>query len=730
MKQVLMLICMCVFLNSFSGDTTKIRVHDNRDMTWYGNYDEWGVFPDGSKSYRKIYLHYTMGCASSGCSDWDYTTKIEVLHKTGDIDSILHTDPTFTVNGQIIDSVMFSDTAYVYFWDSSTNQVDSTLSLSLEIIEFNDPNNPATPTDTNYVFQSGFYNMIFDSLGLVIDSFYVVPENINFISYYNWHSYFDVVEPFELARVITPYGSGLSNDWKFTHVFDITDFAQILKDSVEIRAHYSGWSSGFSATLDFEFIEGIPPRNVNSIQNIYRGSCGYPNSSTFESNCLYPKTFYIDQNSKNAMIKMTTTGHGFDNNINAAEFKEIDYFVKIDGALTHIQNNWDDKCGVNPIYPQGGTWIYDRANWCPGTKAEAFDHEITDYITPSDSLEINIDFDSYIWSGSQTPSYIIDCQLFLYQEPNWNNDVEITDIIKPSLKDEYSRMNPICGNPLIKLRNYGSSLLTSVDIEYGVNGGAIHTYKWTGSLSFLQEEEVELPALNSWSGDKDIFEVRLKNPNGLADEYEDNNYMESSFTPVPVYQSTFAVWTQTNLANETSWDFYKMDGSVYASSHPFMQTNTQYRDTISFDNGCYTFLAVDSDEDGLDFWANNDGTGYIRFRNTPGTWFTDFNPDFGSEIRQQFIVGNYVSPLSIKEQSSINFEIYPNPTNGTLYLNGIFNNNTELICMNVLGDIVYQELLVGINKEWTIDFSFLPTGVYSIQVSNTEGTAIKKFIKE
>ena len=209
---------------------------------------------------------------------------------------------------------------------------------------------------------------------------------------------------------------------------------------------------------------------------------------TFESNCLYPKTFYIDQNSKNAMIKMTTTGHGFDNNINAAEFKEIDYFVKIDGALTHIQNNWDDKCGVNPIYPQGGTWIYDRANWCPGTKAQAYDHEITDYITPSDSIEINIDFDSYSWSGSQTPSYIIDCQLFLYQDPNFNHDVEITDIIKPSLKDEYSRMNPICGNPLIKIRNYGSSILTSVDIEYGVEGGVSHTYTWTGNLLFLQEE--------------------------------------------------------------------------------------------------------------------------------------------------------------------------------------------------------------------------------------------------
>ena len=142
MQIIRLLICICVYANIYAGDTTKIRVHDATDMTWYGNYDEWGIFPDGSQSYRKIYLHYTMGCASSGCSDWDYTTKIEVLHRTGDIDSNLQTSPLFTVNGNIMDSVMFSDTAYVHFWDTSYNRLDSIFSSILEIIEFNDPNNP------------------------------------------------------------------------------------------------------------------------------------------------------------------------------------------------------------------------------------------------------------------------------------------------------------------------------------------------------------------------------------------------------------------------------------------------------------------------------------------------------------------------------------------------------------------------------------------------------------
>ncbi|MBT6808704.1 MAG: hypothetical protein HOA52_04365, partial [Flavobacteriales bacterium] len=66
MKKVLLLVLTIFTLNTFASDTTIIRVHDATDMTWYGNYDEWGVFPDGSETYRKIYLNYTMGCASTG----------------------------------------------------------------------------------------------------------------------------------------------------------------------------------------------------------------------------------------------------------------------------------------------------------------------------------------------------------------------------------------------------------------------------------------------------------------------------------------------------------------------------------------------------------------------------------------------------------------------------------------------------------------------------------------
>ena len=60
-------------------------------------------------------------------------------------------------------------------------------------------------------------------------------------------------------------------------------------------------------------------------------------------------------------------------------------------------------------------------------------------------------------------------------------------------------MNPICGNPLVEIRNRGSEFLTSATIQYGVEGGELSTYEWTGAMDFFESSLVELPAPN-WSG--------------------------------------------------------------------------------------------------------------------------------------------------------------------------------------------------------------------------------------
>ena len=650
---LLSLFTLSLSILVFAGDTTTVRIHDNTDMTWYGNYDEWGLLPDSTNDYRKIYLHYTMGCATGGCSDWDYTTQIFVRHRTGEVDTAFN----------------------------------------------------------------------------------------------------EIIENYELARVITPYGSSLDNNWQFTTTFDITDFMQILRDSVEIRCHYSGWSSGFSATLDFEFIEGTPARDLVKIENIYSGNYNYTSSNDFETNKLVPKKLLIEQNSTAAMVKMISTGHSFDNNINAAEFNPVNYHLKIDGTQTHTQYNWDDDCGENPIYPQGGTWIYNRANWCPGKRAQAFDHEITPYINGGDSIEINIDFDSFSWSPhpgtscpiqggicyngglGQTPVYIIDCQLFQYESPNFSNSAEIIDIIKPSFKDEHSRKNPICGQPLIKIRNYGSAPLTTLEIEYKVIGGATNSYNWIGNLAFLETEEVELPNLNSWAGSDNIFEVTLKNPNGQTDEYGANNSMQSEFATVPEYPESFVLWFNTNNGavggvSESSWKFLDQTGNVLLASGG-LAPNTQFKDTVDFLPGCYTFLVEDTDEDGLDFWANSDGSGMVRFRGNegPGPILKSFDADFGSNIIHQFRIAGSLSANELF--NSDNWEIFPNPTKHNIVIEGNSDNKTEISIINNLGKIVFTTNLN--NAEFiseTIDISHLKNGLYFLQITNSKNRISKKIVKQ
>ena len=95
MKKTSFIISLILSIYSFA-DTTFVTVHNNVDMTWYGSYNEWGEFPSGQDNYSKILMHYTLGCASTGCSGWDYTTNVNLRHRYKDSTNIC---PNFIYNG-------------------------------------------------------------------------------------------------------------------------------------------------------------------------------------------------------------------------------------------------------------------------------------------------------------------------------------------------------------------------------------------------------------------------------------------------------------------------------------------------------------------------------------------------------------------------------------------------------------------------------------------------------
>ena len=150
----------------------------------------------------------------------------------------------------------------------------------------------------------------------------------------------------------------------------------------------------------------------------------------------------------------------------------------------------------------------------------------------------------------------------------------------------------------------------------------------------------------------------------------------------------------------------------------------QYRDTIEFESGCYTFKVTDLGENGLDYGYNNDGIGSIKLRNVPGTTFKDFHPDFGSNIIHNFRVGSILSNAQIIEQ----LIIYPIPATNEIIIEFALGNFEVLEILDNSGRLVREINSITNKSQIKIDISNFIKGVYF--VASKDKKIFKKFIKQ
>ena len=714
------------------GDTIKILAHQNVLWDWYGSKDKWVKFPKDTTRFEKIIMKYTLGCPSTGCSQWDYTTKIEAAHHTGKIDSILVQAPNFRVNGNIVDSFKYKlDTTWVTFYDTSNMLTDSFKNQSSKVYLFTNPTFPLVVTDSFNAWPAGYYNYYFDNNGNKNDSLWVGIDNSLYLVYTPTYKKFAVVENIELGRIITPYAGNFPNNWQWTWYFDVTDYAPILKDSVNIRAFYGGWQNGFTVSLSFDFIEGIPPRDAIKVENIYSsGMGGFPygiSSNPIES-YLTPKQVPVSPLAVNTKLKVTQSGHSFGGNLNCAEFCAKNYYINVNGAQQFSQQVWRDDCGMNPLYPQAGTWLYDRSAWCPGDKTLSFEHELTPFVTPGTTATIDMDMDPYTYSGGASfdPNYIIEAQLISYKAPNFTNDVAVIDIIAPNKDQNHLRFNPICGSPVIVIRNTGTAELKSLKINYRVEGGTVFTHNWTGNLKFMESETVALPPMTGDFTQGGKFFVTVYEPNGTADQYTPNSTMTSVFGGVPVIEQDFIVYLLTNkAANENSYEIKDINGNVVFSRNN-LSNQTTYRDTLALVGGCYEFVFKDTGKDGLAFFANSDGNGQLRFMKPAGGIYKTFNADFGTETRYQFFVNR---SSGVKDHlSQFSLEVYPNPASDevNIYLNATSSRDFNVRIFNNIGQLVLEKK--STEEILQIRTAEYPKGFYTIMVESDGQMVTKKLL--
>ena len=646
-------------------DTVKIKSHHQVDLTWYGDYDEKVLFPS-EKSFEKILMDFTMGCASGGCSDWDYTVSVFLMNPTGSFDS------TVTV----LDTVRFEP--------------------------------------------------------LEIDTTWEVNESI---------------EKFELARLITPYGgymdgyiSGDPNDlfddsWMHSYVFDVTDFAPLLRDTSLIRVHYGGWSSGFSATLNFDFIEGTPPREVLQIENMYPVD-EYTYRSLADDECFPAITKTFDESIRGVALKSYISGHKHAGPENCCEWTPKNHFLSIDHQVVSQWSVWKD-CGMNPIFPQGGTWAFDRAGWCPGSAVDLKVNELTEFVNTDLSYSLDYSVEPYQNTGEDTGTFIVSNTLFSYGPISFEKDLEITDILKPTRKDKWKRMNPICAGPLIEIRNRGSEKVSSARIQYGLKGGELSIFDWTGELEFLESALVELPEPN-WKDLNDASEF-VVNIIHNGDEYLFNNTLSTDFDLPEVLPSDFIVsfktqnsFGPTNRASESSLQVYNGVGELVFDDSSFSESNTWYHDTLRLNPGCYALFFKDLKQDGInEYWYSGESysaAGMLQIRNLEGVLLKTFPDDFGQQIDYQFTIN---PSLHIGVLDTIGLNLYPNPSEGYLHVNISLGHpqtvHVRIVNSNGLEVSRFVRMNYTVGTE-LLDLKNLSPGVYYCSLRTQETETTKKFV--
>lgn len=531
---------------------------------------------------------------------------------------------------------------------------------------------------------------------------------------------------FQIMSFVTPYGNGISfGSTGKTWTFDVTDFTPILTGSKRMTMELGGqWQEDMD--IKFLFIVGTPVRNVLDIREIWRTeSKSYTdiiNNVRFE-----PRNVTMMSGADKFVIKTAITGHGQE-----GEFIPRTHFVNVNGGGNEFEWQVWKECAENPVYPQGGTWIYDRAGWCPGMATDIRTNEITGLVTAGQSALI----DYGVQTASGTSNYIVSNQLVSYGPFNHSLDAGIVEVMNPSSRIEYARSNAICQNPKIRVRNGGSNEITSLSIKYYVNSESnSETYNWVGTIGAGNDIEIDLPSpLSLWNtvsqGGENTFVVEVLSANGAMDQYVHNNKYTSVFELTDFVPSNFVVVFKTNnVPNESSYELLDDNGTVLLSRSG-MSANTVYKDTVNLYTSCYKFKVYDSGDDGISFFANNDGTGYVRFTQLSGATIKNFNPNYGDGFEYNFTTN---SPLSVGDvQNEERLIAYPNPTNGEVNfsLNG-FENMVSIRVYDIQGNEVIQEEIQMLNTNYygKINLADFPSGVYFLRTIDGTNNAQVKIVK-
>lgn len=301
-----------------------------------------------------------------------------------------------------------------------------------------------------------------------------------------------------------------------------------------------------------------------------------------------------------------------------------------------------------------------------------------------------------------------------------NNDVELSSFT--NMIDNYCKT---AFSPKVAIRNNGNTPLTSLDINYKVNDGEVMTYNWTGNLPFLGKTEIELPEISYELMDENHLQVYIDQVNQVADEYHKNDTLMHNFSSALQASRNILVKIRTdNSPEEVTWEIKNNNGEVVFSGGPYADANTIYNEETTLEaDGCYEFFIYDAGGNGL---CCTNGTGFYRI--SSGSVNIAQGTQFENMISAQFdVVSVGVNTLPVVTE----FEVYPNPASGQLFIEYTpeRNRTVKINIFNQLGQSVYANEILSpsdLTQKLQINTGNWTSGIYMIRLDNGSGVRSSK----
>lgn len=525
----------------------------------------------------------------------------------------------------------------------------------------------------------------------------------------------------ELARMLTPYGGLFRQDWHFAWASDVSDLWPVLRDSVELIHVHHGYEPnndrGWAVSLDLQYITGQAIAPVLGIGQLYRGSFAYGDSSKPIEKQLAPRELPALPGAEWLHIRAQQTGHGMNPSDDCGEFCAKQRSIYVDGHQVQRRALWKE-CASNPLSPQAGTWIFDRADWCPGEMQPP--DRITVPLQPGKAEHVvDINMEPYTTDSSTA---VTDLSAYAVQlgRATAAHDAMITEVLVPSDAPRHARMNATHDGPRIVIANAGSDTLRSLTIRYGSLGGAMRSFEWHGLLAFGASDTVNLPGPVDHGAGRKVFRAVLEKPNGKRDAWRADNSLRSTYAQVDVLPGTVVLQLRTNAQPKQNMIRLADASGKALVDRPLgsLRADTLYSDTLHLPPATYRLQLQDTAGDGLEFWYNTEGgSGYLRLLDSEGHLLKNFEGDCGNGLVYLFRTGD--KPTVAPDTVPV-IGLFPRRVNPRTVLD-YFANEAAMLRMELIAadSTMVQEFRPNTpvkEARFTMDLSGNAPGRYAVRV--------------